>query len=210
MIVKERNLDYKDKNWLFNQYSELKKSMKEIGRICEVSYGTIQYFLKKFDIKIRSMSESQKGKKQSEETKKKRSVSMKKYIQEHPEIWEKSEETKNKISKSHKGKYVGDKNPNWKGDNAGYHPKHVWLRKNKPKPEVCDICGLPEYYNDNLGKLRLSNKTGKLIRDINNFQWVHESCHKWYDKENKIIHEGVPIRKKRKMVIQNVNFELPI
>ncbi|KKL23948.1 hypothetical protein LCGC14_2420250, partial [marine sediment metagenome] len=49
-------------------------------------------------------------------------------------------------------------------------------------PKLCEICGKQ-------GKLELSNITGKLIRDVNNFQWVHRSCHRKYDFNNKIIHK---------------------
>lgn len=64
-----------------------------------------------------------------------------------------------------------------------YQAIHNWIKKNKPKPENCEICGKP-------GKLELSNKTGKLIRDIDNFQWIHCSCHKNYDINNNLFHEG--------------------
>ena len=81
------------------------------------------------------------------------------------------------------GKY-GEENPSWKGDKAGYKAIHKWVGINKCKPENCEICGNPEYY-ENLGRFELSNITGKLIRDTNNFQWVHRSCHIKYDHMNK-------------------------
>lgn len=70
----------------------------------------------------------------------------------------------------------------------GYVSLHQWITKNKPKTRICEICGLPENHKK-LGLLQLSNKTGKLIKDINNFQWVHPFCHRRYDTENKIKHE---------------------
>ena len=70
----------------------------------------------------------------------------------------------------------------WKGDKAGYSAIHYWVQRYKPKPEACEICGKD-------GRLELSNKTGKLIRDINNFQYVHKSCHIKYDIENEIKHQ---------------------
>ncbi len=82
-----------------------------------------------------------------------------------------------------------------KGDNAGYHAIHNWVDKYMPKTGICEICGKPENYRD-LGPLEKSNKTGKLIRDINNFQWAHRYCHNKYDKDNNIIHEGSPNLKK--------------
>ena len=73
-------------------------------------------------------------------------------------------------------------------NNLGYFSLHKWVKDNKPKTKNCEICGLPEN-NEKLGLLQLSNKTGKLIKDINNFQWSHNICHRKYDKENEIDHE---------------------
>jgi len=49
---------YKDKEWLFHQYITLKKSTYEIKEICRG--GDINYWLKKFKIPIRSLSEAVK------------------------------------------------------------------------------------------------------------------------------------------------------
>ena len=272
--------NYKDKNWLFNQYIELKKSMKEIGKLCNVNGGAIHYWLKKFNIETRSVSEStkiamnkpeikkrhkkalnkpetkekmsisqkirfsdpkerkkaselHKGIKQSKEHIKKRVESIKKTYQKYPEKWKKSEESKKKSSESHKGKKQsektkkkiseslrgkkrsdeikkkmsesmkkyyqnhpekinersGEKNYNWKGDNAGVTAIHIWIRKNKPKQKNCEICGLPENY-ENLGKLELSNISGDYKRDINDYRWVHHSCHFKFDYKNKTHRKG--------------------
>jgi len=63
-----------------------------------------------------------------------------------------------------------------------YQQVHTWVRKYKHKPEVCEICGKD-------GRLELSNITGKLVKDVHNFQYIHASCHKNYDIKNKIKHE---------------------
>ena len=84
------------------------------------------------------------------------------------------------------GKY-GRECVNWKEDEAEYAAIHARVRKRKPKPENCDICGLPEFY-ENLGKLELSDMTGLCLDDDDNFQYAHHSCHVNYDKENNIIH----------------------
>ena len=93
--MKERDYRYRNKKWQKYQYIDLKKTIKEIGEICGVSNGTIQYWLRKFKIEIRSLSKalkgrtlseehkqnisnSKKGKKQSEKTKKQISESIKK------------------------------------------------------------------------------------------------------------------------------------
>ena len=226
--MKERDYRYRNKKWQKYQYIDLKKTIKEIGEICGVSNGTIQYWLRKFKIEIRSLSKalkgrtlseehkqnisnSKKGKKQSEKTKKQISESIKKLYLKHPEKWIQSKESKKKRSEKMKGKNMRDKSPNWKGDNAKYDAIHNNIRKNKPKPKDCEDCGKPENYDikNGYGKLELSNSTGKLIRDINNFRWVHQSCHIKYDKENKIIHEGL-LTKSIITINQNTLFKLRI
>lgn len=201
MVVKA----YRDKNWLHNKYIIEKKSMSEIIEICDG--GAIDYWLKKFNIPIRSHSEAAKigmnkpevKKKQSEAKRgKKRSDETRKKISEGNKGKKKSDETKRKLSEAHKGKKLseehkksisealsGEKSANWKGDDARYDAVHKWASKNKSKPEFCEMCGKSGR------KLQLSNKTGKLIRDINNFQYVCIFCHRKYDKENKIIHEKI-------------------
>ena len=49
---------YRDKNWLFDQYVNEKKSIREIAKICNVSFMPISDYLKKFDIKTRSQPEA--------------------------------------------------------------------------------------------------------------------------------------------------------
>jgi len=49
---------YKDKNWLYNRYYIDNKSMKQIGKECGVSEGTIVYYMKKYNIKRRNRSDA--------------------------------------------------------------------------------------------------------------------------------------------------------
>ena len=133
----------------------------------------------------KNQSKALSGRNFSEEHKRKLSEIAKKRSGRNSPMYGKyhSEETKKKMSEAHKG----DKNYGWKGDGAGSSAIHNWIRKNKPKPLNCEICGLS-------GKLELSNKTGKLIRDVDNFQWVHHKCHFRYDHENKNLpHNIVPL-----------------
>lgn len=62
---------YKNKDWLHEQYIVQKKSMLEIAKMCDG--GCPDYWLKKFDIPMRSLSEAQKVRWQSAEIKKKMS-----------------------------------------------------------------------------------------------------------------------------------------
>jgi len=58
----------------------------------------------------------------------------------------------------------------WKRDEAGYKAIHDWVRKNKPKPEVCERCGKVEPYD-------LANISGEYKREINDFEWLCRKCH---------------------------------
>lgn len=204
MSKKEKNYSYRNEKWLFNQYIELEKSIRQISKICTVSFNAIRYWLIKFNIKIRTNSESNKimqnkpevkkkhsesmkGKKKSEEHKRKIGESMKKQHKKYPEKWKRSEEFKNQQSERMKG----DKNPNWRGGSSKYKIIHRNIRKRKIETGICNICKKPEFYNG-LGKLELSNITGKLIDNVDNFQWAHHKCHKNWDIKNKIFHEGLP------------------
>jgi len=160
-IRKKMSETYQNKDWLFDQYWNQGKSERKIAGESDVDRGTIRWFMKKFNILKRTKSEANKGQ-IPWNTGKTRSI-----------------ETKQKISEANSN----EKHGGWKGNNVGYVGLHEWIRKNKPKPELCEICGKP-------GRLELSNITGKLLREVDNFQYVHKSCHKKYDKFNNIKHEG--------------------
>jgi len=51
---------YMDKDWLYEQYVTLEKSLVEIGEICDVYDSIICNWLRRFNIKIRTNSEAQK------------------------------------------------------------------------------------------------------------------------------------------------------
>lgn len=67
-----------------------------------------------------------------------------------------------------------DKNPAWKGEKAGYTPKHIWIKKNKPKPALCEYCKVKPPYD-------LANLTHTYKRDINDYKWLCRGCHMKYD-----------------------------
>ncbi len=60
MIVEKK---YKDKDWLFYQYFNLKKSSLEIAKECSCDKATVRNWIQKFGGKLRSHSEAQKGNK---------------------------------------------------------------------------------------------------------------------------------------------------
>ena len=81
-----------------------------------------------------------------------------------------SMEIKQKISQSMKGTRKNEQNPIWKGDNVGVPALHEWVRRNKPKPEFCEVCNIAHPYD-------LANISGEYKRDINDFKWLCRSCH---------------------------------
>jgi hypothetical protein len=79
-----------------------------------------------------------------------------------------TEETKRKIR--------NENSHNWKGDKVGYDALHKWVRKNKPKSNICEMC-------NNFEPKHLSNVTGEYKRDIDDYQWLCISCHRIYDNQ---------------------------
>ena len=105
-----------------------------------------------------------KGKKHSEETKRKMSENN----------WNKgkhlSEETKEKMSNASKG----EKNHRWIGDNIGFKGVHSWLVNNKEKSGFCSDCGKK-------GRTDWSSNTHEYTRDFNEYTERCRSCHTKYD-----------------------------
>ena len=58
----------------------------------------------------------------------------------------------------------------WKGDNVHIETLHQWIRKNKPKPELCECCQIKPPYD-------CANISGKYLRDINDYEWLCRRCH---------------------------------
>ena len=97
-----------------------------------------------------------------------------------------TEETKRKMSEIKKGKnnpfygkyhteeakqkMRGERNYWWKGDNAKYDALHVWVRRRKPKPKICEYCKKVTPYD-------LANISGEYKRDINDYEWLCRKCH---------------------------------
>jgi len=69
---------------------------------------------------------------------------------------------------------------NWKGDKAKYQAIHIWVRRNKPKPKLCVLCGKRKARD-------LANISGDYRRDINDYQYLCRKCHIRFDKKIKAI-----------------------
>ena len=60
--IQKKDLRYKDKEWLENQYINNKKNAIQISEICKCDNSTIGRWLKIFNIKIKSKSNIMKNK----------------------------------------------------------------------------------------------------------------------------------------------------
>lgn len=129
------------------------------------------------------MSLALKGKKKpsrTEEHKKNLSLAKKREWQ-NPEF-------RKRMSEAHKGKF-GEKSSNWKGDIAKQSALHRWLRKHKPKSQFCEFCGKEKDKNT---KLELANiKNHNYTRNLYEWKWVHRSCHRKFDLNNKSLKGGI-------------------
>jgi len=76
-----------------------------------------------------------------------------------------TKEYKRKMSESH----IAEKNPMWKGDKVGYQALHFWVKRRKPKPELCEECNKKPPYD-------LANK-GIYDRNLENWEWICRKCH---------------------------------
>lgn len=76
---------------------------------------------------------------------------------------------KNK-SRKLKGTFQNQDNPMWKGNNVTKHPLHIWIKRRKPKTDLCENCGIVPPYD-------LANISGEYKRDVNDFKWLCRSCH---------------------------------
>ena len=102
-------------------------------------------------------------------------------------------ETKERISKKLKGikrsgetrakmgiAKKGEKNPNWGGSTIGYTGLHQWIKRNKQKPILCEICHCRKPYD-------LANISQQYKRDINDFEWLCRKCHMEKDGRMKVF-----------------------
>jgi len=92
----------------------------------------------------------------------------------------------------------------WKGDKAGYKAIHIWIRKNKPKPQFCEKC------KKNKPK-QIANISGEYKRDINDYKWLCCKCHIKMDKigEKSSLKQTIKIdmNKAKELRQKNMSYE---
>ena len=75
--------------------------------------------------------------------------------------------------------------PNWKGESATYNSKHKWIQNNWQKTGICEICKLPRPPRKGT-RLKYgthwSNKSGRYLRQRDDWYELCPKCHKSLDK----------------------------
>lgn len=95
------------------------------------------------------------------------------------------------FKKGHKG-LVGENNPNWKGDEAGYFSIHSWLNVHFGKPRICEHCG-----NKKAKRYEWANISKSYKRERTDWLRLCTSCHHKYDDS----HRKTWITRKKKNAI---------
>jgi hypothetical protein len=120
------------------------------------------------------------------------------FQQEHKERfskkWKGVKKPKQQVQKMIKNRrsYKNEDNPNWKGDDVGYSSLHLYIRKNKLKPNKCEEC------DKTTKRLELANISGKYKRNINDYKYLCVVCHKKFDGNwDNFLISGIPTRFKK-------------
>lgn len=66
---------------------------------------------------------------------------------------------------------------NWKGDEAGYVARHIWIKKLKGKPSYCEVDKRHFGKRYEWASISRANK-----RDVKDWIQMCPSCHRVYDK----------------------------
>jgi len=76
-----------------------------------------------------------------------------------------------------------DKHPMWKGSDAGYTAKHMWIASNYGRPKECEFCAKDNLFGHNI---HWANKSGQYSRDRDDWLRLCAQCHTDYDKINNL------------------------
>jgi len=138
--------------------------------------------------KSKKQRESVKKSWQNKEIREKRIEKMKKITGEVKATYghlgkKHTENTKQMISKSRRGKTANENHPKWKGDGVSYSALHIWIKRHKGKPKKCIKCGK---INKKKGDVHWSNIDHKYKRKLEDYKALCPKCHKKWDLEHKL------------------------
>ncbi len=184
--------------------NESQKSNTKICTKCEKELpATFEYFYRKESIKeglrsqckecVKEYQQSKKGKEYKKKTNKKYRESekgketIKKWNENNhdyfPQWHENHPEWREKYKQNHPHR-IRDYFRKMKKDDLRkykqyleYKKIHEWVKRNKPKQEYCTIC-------NEIKELELSNISGEYKRDITDFWYLCNHCHRLFDKIN--------------------------
>lgn len=74
--------------------------------------------------------------------------------------------------------FSGDKHPQWLDDKVGYSGIHVWVKKWKGKPNLCENCG-----TTTAKKFEWANIDHKYRRVLEDYIRMCTKCHRNYDRD---------------------------
>lgn len=92
-----------------------------------------------------------------------------------------SEETKNKIKVSSSG----EKSHCWKGNEVGYGGLHMWIKKERGNPIVCEECNKKGEKINGKWNIEWANKDHKYRRKKEDWLGLCKLCHIEHDKKLK-------------------------
>lgn len=78
-----------------------------------------------------------------------------------------------------KGQNQNENAHNWKGDDVGISPLHLWVIRRLGKPTKCEFCGKEGLLGK---KIHWANKSHQYKRDLSDWLRLCVSCHFKYDK----------------------------
>ena len=90
------------------------------------------------------------------------------------------------------GKNVGTDSYKWKGDSVGYRALHDWVVRYKGEPSSCSVCekeNIPG--KDGRRTIQWANKSGKYLRNLDDWVRMCITCHKKHDYSLKEFKKAV-------------------
>lgn len=71
---------------------------------------------------------------------------------------------------------TGENHPNWVGDKVNYTTLHVWVKRWRGAPSLCENCG-----STTATKYEWANLSGEYLRDLDDWARLCRHCHMLID-----------------------------
>jgi len=182
-MVMKKPIDILTKDFVTQAVQEGKRS-REIARETGLNDRTIRWYFRKYNLQVPKWNIHKvwnKDKKAVDDIRIKVAIEAAHEARRGNGSWNKGlklpplkKETKAKISKSLKGKYVGIKSSNWKGEKASYSRKHKWLSAEYNKEGICAHCKIQK-------PTEWANISQKYLRNRKDYIELCRQCHVKYD-----------------------------